>query len=97
MDGIIWKRISRFWGDAPSGPKQVKKALERAQRFQARFYQSLLHRGKEILDRVEPNEKAMVIVGRPYNSCDSAVNLDIPKKLRDLGVLSIPMDFLLGF
>jgi predicted nucleotide-binding protein (sugar kinase/HSP70/actin superfamily) len=72
----------------------VKKALGRAERFQARFYQSLLHRGKEILDRIEPNEKVMVIVGRPYNSCDSAVNLDIPKKLRELGVLSIPMDFL---
>jgi len=36
----------------------------------------------------------MVIVGRPYNSCDSGVNLEIPKKLRDLGVLAIPMDFL---
>jgi predicted nucleotide-binding protein (sugar kinase/HSP70/actin superfamily) len=76
------------------GPKEVRKALERAERFQARFYQSLLHRGKEILDRVEPNEKVMVIVGRPYNSCDSGVNLEIPKKLRELGVLSIPMDFL---
>ena len=36
----------------------------------------------------------MVIVGRPYNSCDAGVNLEIPKKLRDLGVLAIPMDFL---
>jgi len=76
------------------GPKRVKKALDQAERFQARFYQSLLHRGKEILDRIEPNEKAMVIVGRPYNTCDAAVNLEIPKKLRELGVLSIPMDFL---
>ncbi|MGB9629581.1 MAG: hypothetical protein ACPL6D_13055 [Thermodesulfobacteriota bacterium] len=31
---------------------------------------------------------------QPYNSCDAGVNLDIPKKLRDLGVLPIPMDFL---
>ncbi len=75
-------------------PKQVRKALEKAERFQALFYQSLLNRGKEILDQIKPDEKAIVIVGRPYNSCDSGVNLELPKKLRDLGVLALPMDFL---
>ena len=74
--------------------KQVRKAFEKAERFQALFYQSLLHRGKEILDQVESNEKVVVIIGRPYNSCDSGVNLEIPKKLRELGVLAIPMDYL---
>ncbi|OGP75189.1 MAG: CoA activase, partial [Deltaproteobacteria bacterium RBG_16_50_11] len=73
---------------------QVKKALKKAERFQARFYQSLLNRGKEILDQVGADEKVMVIVGRPYNSCDPGVNLEIPRKLQDLGILSIPMDFL---
>lgn len=43
---------------------------------------------------MKEGEKGMVIVGRPYNSCDSTVNLDIPKKLRHLGVLPIPMDYL---
>jgi predicted CoA-substrate-specific enzyme activase len=75
-------------------PKEVKKAFAQAERSQALFYQSLLNRGKEVLDRIGPNENVMVIVGRPYNSCDSGVNLEIPKKLRDLGVLAIPMDFL---
>ncbi|MGZ3524063.1 MAG: acyl-CoA dehydratase activase [Thermodesulfobacteriota bacterium] len=76
------------------GPKQVRRAFEKAERFQAHFSQSRLNRGKEILNQVSPDEKVMVIVGRPYNSCDSGVNLEIPKKLRDLGILSIPMDFL---
>ncbi len=39
-------------------------------------------------------ERAAVIVGRAYNSFDKGVNLDIPKKLADLGVISLPMDFL---
>ncbi len=86
--------LIRFGKTLHRGKGEVKKALEKAERFQARFYQSLLNRGKEILDQVDPDQKVMVIVGRPYNSCDSAVNLDIPKKLRDMGVLSIPMDFL---
>ncbi|MEI9475930.1 MAG: acyl-CoA dehydratase activase, partial [Deltaproteobacteria bacterium] len=88
------KELVNFGKSLHQGPKRVKKALEKAERFQALFYQSLLNRGKEVLDQVGPNDKVMVIVGRPYNSCDSGVNLEIPKKLRDLGVLAIPMDYL---
>ncbi|MFB3884078.1 MAG: acyl-CoA dehydratase activase [Thermodesulfobacteriota bacterium] len=88
------KELIHFGRALDRRPKEVRKAFEKAERFQALFYQSLLHRGKEILDRVEPNEKVMVIIGRPYNACDSGVNLEIPKKLRDLGVLPIPMDYL---
>ena len=88
------KELVDFGGSLGCKPKGIKKAYEKAERFQARFYQSLLNRGKKVLDQVGPNDKVMVIVGRPYNSCDSGVNLEIPKKLRDLGVLPIPMDFL---
>ena len=88
------KELVEFGKSLHRGAKQVKKALEKAERFQALFYQSMLNRGKEILNKVGPSDKVMVIVGRPYNSCDSGVNLEIPKKLRDLGVLPIPMDFL---
>jgi predicted CoA-substrate-specific enzyme activase len=88
------KELVEFGKSLHRGSKQVKKALEKAERFQAFFYQSMLNRGKKVLDQVGPNDKVMVIVGRPYNSCDSGVNLEIPKKLRDLGVLPIPMDFL---
>jgi predicted CoA-substrate-specific enzyme activase len=88
------KELVEFGRSLHRGSKRVKEALEKAERFQALFYQSLLNRGKEVLDQVGPNEKVMVIVGRPYNSCDSGVNLEIPKKLRDLGLLAIPMDYL---
>ena len=35
----------------------------------------------------------MVVVSRPYNGFDPGINLNIPKKLRELGILAIPMDF----
>jgi predicted nucleotide-binding protein (sugar kinase/HSP70/actin superfamily) len=35
-----------------------------------------------------------VIIGRAYNAFDSGVNLEIPKKLADIGIVSIPFDFL---
>ena len=88
------KELIDFGKSLHQGSKQVREALEKAERFQAQFFQSLLNRGKEMLDQVGADDKVMVIVGRPYNSCDSGVNLEIPKKLRDLGVLPMPMDFL---
>jgi predicted CoA-substrate-specific enzyme activase len=90
----IEKELVHFGRTLDRGPKRVKEAFEKAERFQTLFNQSLLQRGKEILGRLKPNQKVMVIVGRPYNSCDPGVNLEIPKKLRDMGILSIPMDFL---
>ena len=51
-------------------------------------------RGREILDGLAPDQRAVVIVSRPYNGCDPGANLAIPRKLRDMGVLAIPMDFL---
>ena len=88
------KELVEFGKSLDRGSKRLRKALGKAERFQALFYQSMLNRGKEVLDQGDPNDRVMVIVGRPYNSCDSGVNLEIPKKLRDLGVLPIPMDFL---
>lgn len=40
------------------------------------------------------SQDSLVILSRPYNSCDPGLNLDLPKKLRDMGVLAIPIDFL---
>jgi predicted nucleotide-binding protein (sugar kinase/HSP70/actin superfamily) len=37
---------------------------------------------------------AVVVVGRPYTVNDPGTNLDLSYKLRRLGVLPIPMDFL---
>lgn len=41
-----------------------------------------------------PDQPVIVIVGRGYNAFDAGMNLEIPKKLAQIGVLSIPMDML---
>ncbi|MEE9515378.1 MAG: acyl-CoA dehydratase activase, partial [Candidatus Brocadiales bacterium] len=74
--------------------KRVEKAVSVALESQQRFYDTLSKRGKEVLDDLEEDDVALVIVGRSYNSCDRGVNLNIPDKLRELGVLAIPMDML---
>ena len=72
----------------------VKRALAVAMRVQDEFYRRIRAKGKEILDSLGKDDIALVIVGRPYNTTDSGINLELPQKLRDMGVLSIPFDML---
>ncbi|MFQ5956689.1 MAG: acyl-CoA dehydratase activase, partial [Candidatus Brocadiales bacterium] len=87
----IFREIARDIGQVG---ERVEKAIATALESQQRFYDTLAKRGKEILENLGKDDMAVVIVGRTYNSCDNGVNLNIPDKLRELGVLAIPMDFL---
>ena len=78
-------------------PFRIKKshlilALHAAEEAQEEFSAAIMAKGEEVLSSCQ--ERTIVIVGRAYNAFDSCMNLDIPKKLRGLGVLSLPMDFL---
>ncbi|NLX03506.1 MAG: CoA activase [Phycisphaerae bacterium] len=73
---------------------QIASALRAAQAAQRAFEAACRQRGQEVLGQVKPDERAMVLVSRPYNGCDPGVSLDIPGKLRKLGMLTIPLDFL---
>ncbi len=74
--------------------KFVDNAIKTAFEARDRFKQRLIERGKEVLANLPEGVPALVIVSRPYNGCDSGVNVRIPDKLRDLGALAIPVDFL---
>ena len=85
------RRLAEALGVAP---RRVDAADKLARAAQDAFYASLVRRGREVLESVAPDQLAAVIVGRPYNTCDAAVCQDLPTKLRRMGVLPIPMDFL---
>ncbi|MFA4830547.1 MAG: acyl-CoA dehydratase activase-related protein, partial [Thermodesulfovibrionales bacterium] len=72
--------------------EKIKNAISAAENAQNEFNKDLKTKGAEVLSSTK--DKTLVIVGRAYNSYDKGMNLDIPKKLADLGVLAIPMDFL---
>ena len=74
--------------------KQLKIAIKKASEVQDNFYKTLQRRGKEILRDLKPDDKAVVVVSRPYNGCDPGLNLGLPQKLMNLGVIPIPLDFL---
>ncbi len=71
---------------------EMIEAMAVAEQAQDAFVQAIKKKGREVLSALK--EKALVIVGRAYNSFDKGMNLDIPKKINNLGVLTIPMDFL---
>jgi predicted nucleotide-binding protein (sugar kinase/HSP70/actin superfamily) len=70
----------------------VTNAMKTAEKAQTQFSEAIKTKGKEELSAVTGT--AVVVVGRPYNAFDSGMNLNIPKKLADLGVLAVPMDFI---
>jgi predicted CoA-substrate-specific enzyme activase len=74
--------------------RAVDRALPKALAAQAAYYGKLQARGREILDTLPPGSRLMVLVGRPYNAFDPGMNLNVHRKLRHLGVLAMPMDFL---
>ena len=72
----------------------IKKAVNQAQKAQQKFYTSVAEKGIEALNSLGPDGTAAVIVSRPYNSCDSSISMDIPGKLRGIGMQAIPLDYL---
>jgi len=73
---------------------QISRALNVAMEAQRSFEQACRARGRQILDSLAPGQEACVIISRPYNGCDPGVSLDLPRKLRQMNVLALPMDFL---
>ncbi|MFC1477723.1 acyl-CoA dehydratase activase-related protein, partial [candidate division KSB1 bacterium] len=75
---------------------KIKTALDKAEESQEKFNTALLRIGENTIKKMKNGEydRCLLIVGRSYNTCDDGLNLNIPKKLKDLGVLAIPMDCL---
>jgi len=87
---VLRKLAKEFSRDAA----RIEKAIDEAFAAQERFYRMCKKRGAEVLENLGADEIALVIVSRPYNGCDTGLNLNLPEKLRDLGTIAIPMDFL---
>ncbi len=75
-------------------PREARRALEAGLEALQRFREWQKERGLQVLDALGENEKAFVVVGRQYVLYDESVNTNIGKKIRDMGILPIPQDFL---
>ncbi|MFP4460531.1 MAG: acyl-CoA dehydratase activase [Candidatus Zixiibacteriota bacterium] len=75
---------------------QSDDAVEAAYRAMSLFKELILKKGREELSKIEAEgEKAIILLGRPYNIFDGDINLNIPTKLREsYGMNVIPLQFL---
>ena len=74
--------------------KLINSAVKAAYKAQENFYRDLKSAGEKVIENLREDEFAAVIISRPYNSCDASISMDIPGKLRDLGIQAIPLDYL---
>ncbi len=84
-------RVGKVLG---KGRAATKRAARIALRAREDFRRRQLARGREVLSSLPADGKAVVIVSRPYNSYDPALNVGLPRTLRKLGIPAIPIDFL---
>ncbi len=76
-------------------PKKAAEAWRKAKEAYKESEKKLVERGLQIIKEVEEKgEKAIVIIGRPYNTLDSTVSQGIPFKIAEKGFKVIHMDML---
>ncbi|SYZ73346.1 putative CoA enzyme activase [Candidatus Zixiibacteriota bacterium] len=73
---------------------EVRKAIDCGMKAYELFRKGLLEEGRRILESIAENEKCLVVVSRPYNGFDRRLSLDIPDKMRKIGIKTIHIDFL---
>lgn len=88
------KQLTKLGKELGVSRKSIKNAIVKAYSVQNKFYQSVKKRGEEVLKSLKKDEAAIVVTSRSYNSCDRAISMDVPKKLRELGFKVLPLDYL---
>jgi predicted CoA-substrate-specific enzyme activase len=91
---VLLRKLYKLGKELKRQKGEIRASLVKAEACQEEFYNRLKKRGQEILDDLKKDQKVLIIIGRPYNTCDLEISLNLPKKLRELGVLALPMDFL---
>ena len=91
---VLLRRLVQLGKELKIGKRQIQGAMLKAEECQEEFKRRLSLKGKEVLSDLKGDQKALVLTGRPYNTCDPELSLNLPRKLADLGVWAIPMDFL---
>jgi predicted CoA-substrate-specific enzyme activase len=94
-ESILLRTLAKLRNELNRTKKEIIQAALRAEACQEEFYSRLASKGRQVLTDLGEEKKALVIVGRPYNTCDRELSLNLPGKLADLGILAIPMDFLI--
>ncbi len=75
---------------------KARNAYQKAVDYQEELRKELKSKGRELLSYLErnPDQKAVVLFGRPYNAFVSEANMGIPHKFASRGEIVLPYDML---
>jgi len=74
--------------------EKIRKAVYKADEVQVNFEKQLLDYGRNIFENIPRDCRPVVLLGRPYNSTDSHLNLGLIEKLIAQNVMPVPVDML---
>jgi predicted CoA-substrate-specific enzyme activase len=92
---VVEKELHDYFGKKfQLSRKQIAAAMQKADVKQDLFEERVKSRGREVMASLPAGRECLVIMGRPYNTGDPALNLSMVEKLINLDVQPIPMDYL---
>jgi predicted CoA-substrate-specific enzyme activase len=95
FERALVKELTQYFSEKFGLKKsEIKKAIYKADEVQVGFEARLIDYGKDILKRVPENCRPVILLGRPYNSADPLLNLNLVEKLISQNVMPIPIDML---
>ncbi len=95
FERALVKELTAFFGDRFGfNGEKIKKAIYKADGIQVSFEKSLVEYGRTVLANIPSGCRPVIILGRPYNSSDPHLNLNLTEKLLAQDVMPIPLDML---
>jgi predicted CoA-substrate-specific enzyme activase len=95
FERALMKEMSEYFSEKFGiNKEEIKKAVYLADSVQTAFEKKLVDFGKEVMKNIPSNCKPVVLLGRPYNSADPHLNLNLVEKLLSQNVMPIPIDML---
>ncbi len=95
FERALVKELTAFFGErfGMNGVK-IRNAIYKADGVQVSFEKGLVEYGRTVMDALPEGCRPVIILGRPYNSADPHLNLDLTEKLLAQNVMPIPLDML---
>jgi len=95
FERALVKEMTSYFNDKFGiGKEEIRKAIYKADEIQVSFEKRLVDYGRELFRNIPANCRPVVLLGRPYNSADSHLNLGLVEKLITQNVMPIPIDML---
>ena len=95
FERALVKELTSFFSEKFGINKtEIRKAIYKADKLQTLFEKRLVDFGRDILKNIPEKCRPVVLLGRPYNSSDSHLNLGLVEKLIAQNVMPVPIDML---